>query len=123
MRTKTTFIFFIAVLLISISSYAQQSVVPPSASASARAQSINSPVSLHTGTVGTTIPLCSVRSTLLSVPISVSYNGSGIKPGQAKGLPGMGWSLNAGGSISRVVRGIPDNDVNGWSNRADETHM
>ncbi len=65
-------------------------------------------VNLLTGTANVTIPIYTVSIGQVSVPISISYSGSGIKPKDAEGTAGMGWQVNAGGQISRVVRGLPD---------------
>ncbi|MDE5732293.1 MAG: hypothetical protein K2H95_04555, partial [Bacteroidales bacterium] len=44
----------------------------------------------------------------LHLPIHLSYYASGIKLNQYPGYVGLGWNLNAGGCITRVVNGIPD---------------
>ncbi len=54
------------------------------------------------------LPLHRVRDGNLSVAIGLSYHGSGFRPHQRVGKTGMGWSLSAGGMISRTVRGLPD---------------
>ena len=42
------------------------------------------------------------------IPISMTYHGSGVRPDQHPGWVGLGWNLNAGGCISRIVNGLPD---------------
>lgn len=42
------------------------------------------------------------------IPISMTYLGSGVRPDQHPGWVGLGWNLNAGGCISRIVNGLPD---------------
>lgn len=44
----------------------------------------------------------------MSVPVSISYHPSGIKVNEISSVVGLGWSLNAGGVITRLVRGAPD---------------
>ena len=46
----------------------------------------------------------------LSLPISLGYHASGIKANEVASWTGIGWSLMAGGSISRTVLGLPDDD-------------
>jgi len=46
-----------------------------------------------------------------SVPTSISYN-SDIKVDQPASEIGLGWNINAGGSIERMVNGVPDD----WKN-------
>jgi hypothetical protein len=70
----------------------------------------NSIVSVNplTGAGNVVIPIYTVSNGQISVPISISYSGNGIKPKDVEGTAGMGWQLNAGGQVSRVVKGIPD---------------
>ena len=45
----------------------------------------------------------------------MSYFAGGIKVSQLATWVGLGWSMNAGGVISRTVRGIPDEtSTYGW---------
>jgi hypothetical protein len=54
------------------------------------------------------IPIFEVKSGGLSVPITLSYHASGVKPTDVAGWVGLGWSLSAGGEVSRNVQGKPD---------------
>ncbi|MGX5688169.1 PKD domain-containing protein [Arcticibacter tournemirensis] len=75
-----------------------------------------------TGTANVQIPLFSIKNGNISVPVSLVYSGKGIKPKDIEGTAGMGWDLDAGGTITREVRGLPDdskkdlagNDRLGW---------
>lgn len=66
------------------------------------------PVSHFTGTPSIEIPLYELKTEYLNLPISLSYHASGVRPDQRPGWVGMGWSLNAGGLISRIVNDMPD---------------
>jgi len=66
------------------------------------------PVSLYTGQINIDVPLLEISSGNLSLPISLSYNGSGNKVSDIPGWVGLGWSLNAGGVITRIVKNLPD---------------
>lgn len=87
-------------------------VVGPSPEAAELGKYGNVPVSLFTGTPGISVPLCDLKGKFLSLPVSLSFNASGFKPGDLAGWMGNGWSLNAGGVITRAVMGNPDNTSN-----------
>jgi hypothetical protein len=72
------------------------------------------PVSLHTGTPSIEIPLFVAEGRVLQVPITLKYHASGVRVGDIAGWVGMGWALDAGGVITRSVRGLPDDDLNGY---------
>lgn len=69
------------------------------------------PVSEFTGAPNINIPLFDLKGRTLTLPVSLSYNSSGIKVGEIAGWAGQGWSLNAGGVITRTLRGLPDDHV------------
>lgn len=72
------------------------------------------PVDYSRGKTEVSIPLTVINSANLSVDVSLSYYGGGIKVDQEAGTVGLGWNLIAGGVITRQVRGIPDGfDING----------
>jgi hypothetical protein len=62
------------------------------------------PVSYATGVPDISIPLGEVKGRELSVPITLNYHHTGMKPYEIAGWVGLGWSLNAGGVITRVIR-------------------
>lgn len=68
------------------------------------------PVDMYTGKPSITIPLGGVASGDVIVPVNLSYNPDGHKYGNSLG---NGWSLQGGGSITREVRGLPDDYTNG----------
>ncbi|WP_341842545.1 hypothetical protein [Chitinophaga caseinilytica] len=69
------------------------------------------PVSYFTGIPNITIPLLKVPSKSGSVNFSLTYQGGGVKADQQTGVVGLGWSLNAGGMITRTVKGNPDEGI------------
>ncbi len=85
-----------------------RTVVPPSPNASSIAKYGEWPVSLYTGVPGINIPLYELKGRGVSVPVSLSYHASGIRVGEIASWVGLGWSLNAGGVITRSIRGLPD---------------
>lgn len=85
------------------------SIIPPSPEAASLGKYVDTPVDLSTGQQTISIPLHTVQGKEVSVPISLSYiAGGGIKVEEMSSWVGLGWALNAGGNISRVVYGSPD---------------
>ena len=84
------------------------SVVFPSANASGFFNEAKANVSNYTGQLNYSIPLYSLKSYDIELPISLSYNTTGAKTDEMATWVGLGWSLNAGGCITRVMKGLPD---------------
>lgn len=80
----------------------------PSPTALALISQIKSGVDLYNGNQSTSIPLYSINANDLSVPISLSNVGNGLKINDMGSLAGQGWKLNAGSMITRIVNGLPD---------------
>ncbi len=83
-------------------------IFPPSPTAAEFAKYGEIPVSYYTGTPNIEIPIYSISSGQLSLPINLSYHSSGIKVEDIAPWTGYGWSLNAGGVVTRSVVGKPD---------------
>lgn len=83
-------------------------IIPPSPQLSQFAKYGDYPVDHSTGIPGISIPLYEIATAKLKLPISISYHASGFKVDDQSGTLGMGWSLQAGGRISRTVQGAPD---------------
>ncbi|MEI9806778.1 MAG: hypothetical protein WDO16_02230 [Bacteroidota bacterium] len=86
----------------------KQDVMPHSPEASAFAKNVLIPMSYVSGTPQIGIPFYTVKSGSLQAPVSLSYNASGIRVEETPAWVGLGWNLNAGGQITRTVRGDPD---------------
>ena len=70
---------------------------------------IENPVSLYTGTPQISIPLWTINlNNGLKLPISLSYHAGGIKIEEQSSDVGLGWSLIAGGAITRIIYGTAD---------------
>ncbi|MGI4871138.1 MAG: hypothetical protein ACRYFX_08165 [Janthinobacterium lividum] len=65
-------------------------------------------ISQYTGSPNIELPVYTVQSNGITVPIALHYNASGFRPDEHPGWVGMGWSLQAGGVITRVVNRMPD---------------
>jgi len=66
------------------------------------------PVSLFTGTPNINVPVYQIKEGNFTIPLSLSYHYSGLHPDIPPGWVGNGWSLMAGGAITRVVKTAPD---------------
>lgn len=75
------------------------------------------PVSYHTGIPNISIPIYTIKDGSLSLPVSLSYHASGLRVDELASWVGAGWSLNAGGVITRTVRGLPDEKQTGTVNQ------
>ncbi len=63
---------------------------------------------LYTGKVKINVPLFKIETGNISIPISLSYNTGGIKVVDEASNVGLGWNLNAGGNILRIIKDIDD---------------
>lgn len=106
------FIFCIISLLIPFSMFYGQIPSVPQALPSPTAASLGLygevPVSLFTGVPSIQVPLYEFQTGGHRFPITLSYHASGVRPDQHAGWVGLGWTLYAGGCITRVVRDFYD---------------
>lgn len=115
------FILFAAASAISVkaqsngnTNYFQPTVFPSGPNSMAFTKFGNYPVNLYSGLPDISIPLYTVESGGLSVPITLSYHASGNKITDVASWAGLGWSINTGGSITRNVMGYPDDGSPGY---------
>jgi len=114
-------IYYIVIFLFCFTSFKAQSanpeistdlpkVIPPSPTVSALMKYVEIPVSNYSGIPNISIPLFSEtsHSKNINLDISLTYHPSSVAVDERASDVGLGWSLNAGGTISRTVRGIPD---------------
>lgn len=83
-------------------------IFPPSPTAGELTRYGDVPVSLSSGLPNISIPLTSYKVRDVQVPISLSYYSGGLKVHQTQSWVGLGWSLNAGGVITRTIKDRPD---------------
>ena len=115
MKNSYSIIFYI-LFLICIESSAQStssptmpSIISPSPTVASMMHAEEVPVDNYTGQPGISIPLMSKPlGSGLTLPLDLSYSTLGIRIQERSGWTGTGWSLSAGGAVSRTVRGIPD---------------
>jgi hypothetical protein len=88
--------------------------IPPSPNAASLGAFGNTPISLYTGKANVSIPFFTISQDNFSMPISLGYNGGGVKVEEIASHVGLGWTLNAGGVVTRTVFGKDDFGANGF---------
>ena len=65
-------------------------------------------VDKFTGTAQVYLPLHTVQASGVAVPVGLSYAATGVQVDEQGGRVGVNWALAGGVSVSREVRGLPD---------------
>lgn len=89
-------------------------VVPLAPNAAALAKYGDIPVSHYNGTANFSIPLWTINSKDITVPISLDYHSGGIRLKEYAGWVGLGWTLEAGGVITRQLKDKDDLNNSNW---------
>lgn len=84
----------------------QNNVVPPSPQAASLGSFGNVPINYFTGSPSISIPLQGIGGKFVSSPLSLSYDPTSVKVATAPSWTGLGWSLQAGGVVTRSVQGM-----------------
>jgi hypothetical protein len=82
--------------------------IPPSPNAASLGKYGEYIVDKSTGVPNISIPLIDLNEGGINVKVGISYHAGGIKVQEEASCVGLGWSLNAGGVITRVMHGRPD---------------
>jgi len=110
--SKILFLLFTAFVLSFdvLSQYAGDipAVNPLTPNEAAMFKPVAQPIGSFSGTVPIEIPLFTVGRPECPIPVTLNYNSSGFKVEEYASSVGLGWSLNAGGSITRVLHGLAD---------------
>ena len=126
MKNFVASVFKASIVLMTISMYGQElpEVIPPSPTVANLMQFEEVPVSYYTGQPNISIPIYSKALTGgLAMNIALSYNTQGVQINNRSGWTGTSWSLMAGGTISRTVRGEPDEIINSTTNKTGIYHL
>lgn len=75
---------------------------------SSMAYSLDSPVNLLTGAACFDIPIYTIKTGGYTMPISLHYETSGFRVATIASNVGLGWNLNAGGCITKTIKGFDD---------------
>ena len=111
MKNFVTPVLTVLTVMMSMMMFGQElpEVIPPSPTVANLMQFEEVPVSYYTGQPNISIPIYSkVLASDLGMNISLNYNTQGVQINNRSGWTGTSWSLMAGGSVSRTVRGVPD---------------
>ena len=85
--------------------------VPNSPEAQAFTKYGNVELGYYTGTPNIEVPLYTHQGRELDLPITLTYDGSGVKVEQEATNVGLSWNLNLGGRISRIKNGLEDDYI------------
>ncbi len=108
---------FIVFLLFILKAKAQdfgENLVPPSPDAAALSKGAFYDISNYTGIANISVPIHTLKSGDLSLPISLNYFAGGFTVAEEASWVGLGWTLSAGGVITRQVKGLDDFGINGY---------
>ncbi|MBN1181206.1 MAG: hypothetical protein JXB49_02895 [Bacteroidales bacterium] len=83
-------------------------ITPPSPNALSNIKFGDIPVSTYTGIPRIEIPLYEFKGKYIDLPVVMRYHAGGVRVEEIASNVGLGWALSAGGSVSRTVRGLPD---------------
>lgn len=103
------FLFLLAILAAQSPVFCQ---TLPSAASQSTIKGVNLPVNKYNGTASVSVPIYTVP--LLNgggIPVGLNYTTSGIKVNEKSGPVGLGWQLIAGGRITRIMMGHPDEET------------
>lgn len=113
-------ILMFPLLPLSITSFAQtevsykrgatqlEDILPPSPEAASKVKYSDVPFTHSMGAAEYSVPVYVMKGRRLKIPISLDYCSNGIKVDEIAGVAGLGWTLNAGGCITREVVYMPD---------------
>ena len=121
-KMKKTILLTVVVFLCVVQSHSQENLnyqkelermvkVPNNPEATAFTKYGNTSVSMYSGTPNISIPLYSIQGRELSLPISLTYDASGVKVDQSASQVGLNWNLNLGGRVSRITNGLVDDYI------------
>lgn len=90
-------------------------VIPKSSEGTSSDQYLNMQVNTAVGVPNISIPIYTLVDKNIKIPISISYNASGVRIDNISTPVGLNWVLNAGGIISRDIMGLADEGPSsGW---------
>jgi len=100
----------LAAILVTLPGLGQLPVLPtvPSPNAASLGQYGQIPVSNYTGTASVEIPIYTIEDTKLTIPVTLSYHTGGNRLESHPGWVGLGWNMNTGGAITRIMNRLPD---------------
>ena len=83
-------------------------IIPPTPNAMKMTEYQSQRPNMYTGTANVSIPLYTIDFDGWKLPLSISYNATGIRTNEEASEVGLGWALSATGVISRTVKDSDD---------------
>ena len=90
-----------------------ESTLSPSPESASRVKFADVPFTHSMGLAEYEIPFTMLQGRELAFPIGLRYRSGGIKMEETAGVAGLGWTLEAGGCVTRTVMDMPDEFSNG----------
>lgn len=75
------------------------------------------PVDLSNGLVDISIPLYTIQTPGITMPLQLKFHASGLRADEREGLLGIRWALAGGGFVSRIIKSYAD-DFYSFNNQA-----
>lgn len=88
-----------------------ENTVPPSPEPASQVKYADIPFNHSSGMAEYEVPFYTLEGSELNIPISLHYTSGGIKLDEIAGVAGLGWTLSAGGCITRTIMDMPDEYV------------
>jgi YD repeat-containing protein len=110
-KYRFSLLFFITIQITtaqSTISTAAPQLTLPSPTAFSMIKYTDAPINISGGRPDVTVPIYTISEPGITVPVNYNYGAGGIKVDEVASSYGLGWNLTAGGSITRVVRGLMD---------------
>ena len=85
-----------------------ENTMPPSPEPASVVKYADVPFTHSTGMAEYNVPFYTLQGRELSIPIGLHYASGGIKLDEIAGVAGLGWTLQAGGCVTRTVVDMPD---------------
>ncbi len=85
-----------------------ENTLPPSPEPASMVKYADVPFTHSLGLAEYQVPLYTLQGNELQIPIMLSYSSGGIKVDEIAGVAGLGWTLDAGGCVTREVVFLPD---------------
>lgn len=98
----------------SSSGYEAPDVTPVNPQTASLGRYGNVPINAATGKMSFSVPIYNIAVDGGAMPVSLEYSYGGLILEGAPSLWGLGWNLNAYGSITKEVRGLPDGHPDGY---------
>lgn len=88
----------------------EPNIFPPNPETSSILKFVEVPVNLNSGMSNINIPIHTIKTKSIDIPITLNYHSRGVKVGEISSRVGIGWALNVAGVVSRQKRGAQADD-------------